>query len=251
MCLIALTWTGSTVYDIELSLVERRAPPPSANSQVFWQPQNTLQNVLRTVILVGSNALMVCLIPLSSSFPLDLNHAQVYRIYSIYGGSPITTSLCIVIYLSFIAIAIVKNLVHFSTQFGGPLALPNVHNISTAYFCLTASLNVLVSILIAAKLLYFRRLSAMYMSIVAIVVESAALYTTCSVIFVILDNVRSPAGFWFGAVVNCSAVRFPFLWNPRGTDRVTVPESRLDYPARRNWIQQQRWWNDYVHARSE
>jgi hypothetical protein len=168
-----------------------------------------------------------------------------------YSGNPITTSLSIVIYLSFIAVAILINLVPLSTQFGGPLALPNVHTIATAFFSLTAALNALVSILIAAKLLYFRRLTAMYVSIVAIIVESAALYATCSVVFVILDHVRSPAGFWFGAVVNCSAVRSSFRSNSQGTDRQTVSQSRLDHPARCDWVQCYQWHDNYVHPGSE
>jgi hypothetical protein len=133
-----------------------------------------------------------------------------------YRGNLMITSLCVVIYLSFIAIAILINLVPLTTQFGGPLALPNVHNIATAFFSLTASLNALVCALITGKLLYFRRLTAMYVSIVAIIVESAAIYATCSIVFVIVDHVRPTVGFWFGAVVNCSAVGSFFALNLSG-----------------------------------
>jgi hypothetical protein len=168
-----------------------------------------------------------------------------------YSGNPITASLSIVIYLTFIAVAILINLVPLSTQFGGPLALPNVHNLATAFFSLSAGLNALVSILIAAKLLYFWRLTAMYVSIVAIIIESVALYTTCSVVFVILDHLRSPAGFWFGAVVNCSAVRALFKANTQRTHRQTVPQPRLDHTARCDWVQRYRWRGNYVHPEGE
>jgi uncharacterized iron-regulated membrane protein len=61
MCLVTLIWTGSTVYDIGLTLVKHRKTRPDANSQAFWQLGNALQNALGTAIFIGSDALMVCI----------------------------------------------------------------------------------------------------------------------------------------------------------------------------------------------
>jgi hypothetical protein len=141
---------------------------------------------------------------------------QVYRAYAMYEGNLKIIALPIAVYLSFIGVAIAINL-SLSNHFGGSLALPNVHVLTTAFFPLSAGLNVLVTILIAAKLLYFRHHVGKYLTIIVVLVESAALYTTCSVVFVILDQIRSPAEFWFGAVVNCSAVCSSFTLQARET----------------------------------
>jgi hypothetical protein len=124
----------------------------------------------------------------------------------LYGQSKKVIVLPLAVFASFIAVAIMMNLLPLSTQFHGPLALPDVEPLATAFYSLSAGLNVLTTGFIATKL--FRSdFSASYISIIVLMVESAVLYTACSVTFVLLDRSSSSAAkTWFAALVTCMAV---------------------------------------------
>ncbi|KAH9841029.1 uncharacterized protein C8Q71DRAFT_742789 [Rhodofomes roseus] len=86
-----------------------------------------------------------------------------------------------------------------------------VVNISIAYYVMSISLNILVTILIASRLLVWRyrmkrhmgsHHTAMYTNVIAIVIESAALYSIFAILFIISFGVGSPVGDLFLQVVN-------------------------------------------------
>jgi hypothetical protein len=123
----------------------------------------------------------------------------------LYGRRRKIMILPLALFASFIAVTVMMNLLPLSAQFGGPVPLPEVAPLAIAYYSLSAALNVLTTGLIATKLIR-SEFSASYVSIVALLVESAVLYTVCSVTFVALDQSSSSAKTWFAALVTCMAV---------------------------------------------
>jgi hypothetical protein len=85
-----------------------------------------------------------------------------------------------------------------------------------------------------------------YTSIVSILAESAALYTTASVIYLVLFNVNSVHAFWFLDVVYVLAVRF-LVFHPlsalKYSHRFYV---RLGSSCVSQWEARMRWADDPI-----
>jgi hypothetical protein len=109
------------------------------------------------------------------------------------------------VFLAFLASGVAVNLAPLSAEFGGRLRLPPVRALATAFYVLSATLNVLVTSVIVCSLVH----RGGSLGAVQVLAESAALYAACSIVFVVLFQTRSPAQSWFGALANCSAVRAP------------------------------------------
>lgn len=93
-----------------------------------------------------------------------------------------------------------------------------VINYQTAFYSLSVSLNILCTIFIAARLWaqhrnikQFRAASSWsYSSVIAIVVESAALYSICGIIYVPLVVRALPQQFPVTAVIGSLSVSLPY-----------------------------------------
>lgn len=89
-------------------------------------------------------------------------------------------------------------------------------NLILAYYVMSLSLNIIVTLLIAGRLLIFRyrmhkimgpHHTSTYSNIVAILVESAALYSVFAVLFIVPFGLGNPVGNIFLQVVNQVQVR--------------------------------------------
>jgi hypothetical protein len=120
--------------------------------------------------------------------------------------------------------------------------LINPTAIVIAHYSLSAILNFMVTAMIAAKLLFHQRQlkqhnvsSNVYISAVGILAESAVLYSTSLIVYVILVARNSPATIWFSAVImsasvstHCSPAHAIIHCRP------AVLEPSLDHPPRFN-----------------
>ena len=91
-------------------------------------------------------------------------------------------------------------------------------NWQTSFYSCTVSHNIMCTVLIAGRLWYHNHRShnlirasetSPYTSIIAIIVESAALYSVCGIIYIPLVVKMLPAQFAFTALVGGLTVRIP------------------------------------------
>jgi hypothetical protein len=110
-----------------------------------------------------------------------------------------------------------RSLVCLSSQFGGKLPFPPVGLLTDVFSAMTASVPIVFTSMICFMLLRHRRLmmrqggalcdkSIPYLSIIAILVESAVPYAVCSWIWVVLSITSNPAIDWFNGVFTAASV---------------------------------------------
>jgi hypothetical protein len=108
-----------------------------------------------------------------------------------------------------------------SPEYGGNLPLPPLELLGEVFYTMTALVTTILTTMICFKLLLQRRRLAsqsgalrangkVYLSVVAILVESAAPYALCSWIWVVLSFTRSFALDWFDGVFIAASVCFLF-----------------------------------------
>lgn len=92
-------------------------------------------------------------------------------------------------------------------------------NLTLSYYVLSLSLNVIVTFLIAGRLLMYRyrmrtvmgiQHTSTYANVVAILVESAALYSVFAILFIVPFGLGHPIGNLFLQVVSQVQVRIMF-----------------------------------------
>ncbi|KLO13649.1 hypothetical protein SCHPADRAFT_915187 [Schizopora paradoxa] len=116
----------------------------------------------------------------------------IYRLYMIWNNNLYVAALPILTLLGSFTVSVL--LLFQLTQPGASLWTRVAISFGIPYWSISISLNVIVTLLIVARLLYMRRVTRIaltpehastYTSIVAILIESAALYSTVGLIFVI------------------------------------------------------------------
>jgi hypothetical protein len=126
----------------------------------------------------------------------------------------------ITLMLRLTGVGIATNLACRSKEFGGTLPLAPLESLAMIFYSLTAAMSIVLTGMICLKLLrHNRQLSSIqpqlsqrcgtkvtYVSIVGILVESAAVYSAACFIFVILTATNSPAQSWFGGVISAASV---------------------------------------------
>jgi hypothetical protein len=92
------------------------------------------------------------------------------------------------------------------------------------FYSLTAAMSIILTGMICVKLLSHKRQmvnpakafkdnGVTYITIVGVLIESAAVYSGTCLIYVILTATSSPAAAWFGGVLSAASVSEPFLFN--------------------------------------
>jgi hypothetical protein len=125
-------------------------------------------------------------------------------------------------YESASGVGIAVNLACLSPEFGGNLPLLPIETLANSFYVLTASMTIMLTSIICFKLLRhkrqmsrqsgaFRDNSAVYLSIVGILVESAMFYSACCWIWVGLIITNNPAIDWFDGILTAASVRAPTL----------------------------------------
>jgi hypothetical protein len=137
----------------------------------------------------------------------------------------LVTIVPILTYLSVVGTGIALNLLCADVHFGGTLTFSEAQSISipTAFWSLSVSLNVLTTLLVAAKLLAHRRqMLALgvhgvhdsvreYTSVVGILAESAALYAVLGCIYIGLFVHNVPVGDPFSSLFAAASYLCPAL----------------------------------------
>ncbi|KAJ7182735.1 hypothetical protein C8R43DRAFT_12207 [Mycena crocata] len=143
---------------------------------------------------------------------------MIYRAYIILGNIQLVLILPVMIYLGVLGTGI--GLLIATGQPGGTFGSGLVGPFGTAFWSTSVALNVIVTLLISTKLLrQHRRLSALhitpagrtYPDIVAIFVESAALYSICGLIYIPLFAMNTPLQYPFSALLASAAGIAPNL----------------------------------------
>ncbi|KAI0324257.1 hypothetical protein GY45DRAFT_1349503 [Cubamyces sp. BRFM 1775] len=136
----------------------------------------------------------------------------LYRTFVIWGGSYFIVTIPACLWMGAVATGIA--LLYNTAQ---PLANLNqgvIIHFQTSFYCLTISLNILCTLLIAGKLwMQHRRVQALraagawsYTMVIAIIVESAALYSLCGIIYIPLIVRSLPLQFPITALVGSLTV---------------------------------------------
>ncbi|PCH42940.1 hypothetical protein WOLCODRAFT_73866 [Wolfiporia cocos MD-104 SS10] len=186
----------------QLAFIQNRNYPggPSAYEEaMFWIPEN----MIGTAVFVIGNWLMDML--LASIWQLLLwtlqTHVhQVWRCYVIHLGVSRIPAWAVMILpcLNLLASFVLGTLFLAKSATSSPFLAVDV---SLAYFSATLCLNVFVTILIVARLLYHRRRlsqfldaaqTSHYASLAAILVESASLYSAFLVFFIVPFALNNP-----------------------------------------------------------
>jgi hypothetical protein len=124
-------------------------------------------------------------------------------------GLTIDTGLSIAVFVTSCGLEVVD---------GGPANVPLYLNIVTAWYAVTAALQVLTTSMIAFKLLQHRRalnkhgLAASasglgYISLASVLAESAVVYTIATIAYIPMIRLEAPVELWWGQVVDSLAVR--------------------------------------------
>jgi hypothetical protein len=138
------------------------------------------------------------------------------------------------------------NLGCLSTQLDGSLHLAPLGTLATAFYSFAAGISILLTGAISLKLFLHKRQMAKqfigkrtsdanYVSILGILMESAAFYSGSCLIFVILDVTGNPSSVWFSGVLSAASVSVPVLYDAIQLAQyslVSVPI--LDYPTCRS-----------------
>jgi len=117
----------------------------------------------------------------------------IYRCYMIWGSCWKVILFPVLLWLGGLSMSIL--LIYESAQPGANFFVGHAVDFGIPYISLTISLNIIVTALICGRLLYLRRqvgnvlgqsYAKMYTSLVAILIESAALFTALGIVYVIV-----------------------------------------------------------------
>ncbi|KZV85732.1 hypothetical protein EXIGLDRAFT_841253 [Exidia glandulosa HHB12029] len=122
----------------------------------------------------------------------------LYRFYIIFGGSVMTVLGPVLVFLGEMGVSIAL-LIALTTE-GKTIRNEVAAQLFTSYFAISISLNVLLTLAIVAKLLFVRRRikhhlqdsSSTYVSVSAMLIESASLYAVCGILFLVPWRLKSP-----------------------------------------------------------
>jgi hypothetical protein len=113
-------------------------------------------------------------------------------------------------------------------------ALPLAYG--TSYYAISLSANIILTLLIIGRLVSYRRTLIQslpaesanhYISLAAVIIESAALYSVFAILFLITYAVNNPTNQVWLAVASACQVRLPFLSaGPLAIDSRTVAANR-------------------------
>ncbi|KAI0648776.1 hypothetical protein C8Q79DRAFT_904402 [Trametes meyenii] len=130
----------------------------------------------------------------------------VYRLTIIWGGSTLLIIIPLCLWAG--AVATGTALLVNTAKPLADLDQDNIIHLQTAFYCLTISLNILCTLLIAGRLWYQQRLVKdvtstpwSYSAIIAVVIESAALYSLCGIVYVPLVIRKLPLQFPITALI--------------------------------------------------
>ncbi|TFY65788.1 hypothetical protein EVG20_g5311 [Dentipellis fragilis] len=166
----------------------------------------------------------------------------LYRLYVIWNRRLIVVALPTAMFATSFSLSIVE--LYNVTQPGASMFSDSAINFGLLYWSFSVSLNILVTLLIVARLLYMRRQltvamapeqARVYISISAMLIESAALYSCTAIVFLIGYARQSPVQFAVEAVELIQGV-CPFMiilrvahGNAFNSDTLRVPESAVEF----------------------
>ncbi|OSC99582.1 hypothetical protein PYCCODRAFT_1438145 [Trametes coccinea BRFM310] len=132
----------------------------------------------------------------------------IYRLFVVWSGSVLIIIVPICLWIGAVStgIALLVN----TAKPAATLVQADIIHFQTAFYCLSISLNILTTLLIAGRLWYqHRQVKSLrapsahwdYTSIIAIVIESAALYSVCGIIYIPLVVRQLPLQFPITALI--------------------------------------------------
>lgn len=106
-------------------------------------------------------------------------------------------------------------------------------DLQTAFYCLTISMNILCTLFIAGRLWYQQRMMRQfsssatwgYSSLIAVVIESAALYSTCGILYIPLIIRKLPLQYPITALIGSLTVRNMIALETEGSSLIWAPQS--------------------------
>ncbi|KAL7278323.1 LOW QUALITY PROTEIN: hypothetical protein ACG7TL_008299 [Trametes sanguinea] len=133
---------------------------------------------------------------------------QIYRLFVVWSGSVLIIIVPICLWIGAVStgIALLVN----TAKPAATLVQADIIHFQTAFYCLSISLNILTTLLIAGRLWYqHRQVKSLraptahwdYTSVIAIVIESAALYSICGIIYIPLVVRQLPLQFPITALI--------------------------------------------------
>lgn len=182
--------------------------------QIVVNATYSINNWLTDAYLVSTSTLGIA----SCFITIDLRSTQLYRCYIIWSETYSVLILPCLIYLGSVACAIA--LLVFAANPGAMYSSHTVQVFGTANWTLSLSLNVIVTVLIAGRLIYYRtRLrevlgpnhGKVYTTILAITVESAALYAIFELMALVAFLTNSPTENVFFPMLGNVQVRDPVM----------------------------------------
>ncbi|KAL7278322.1 hypothetical protein ACG7TL_008298 [Trametes sanguinea] len=133
----------------------------------------------------------------------------IYRLHIVWSGSFLVILLPIFLWMGAVATGVL--LLLDTAKPTATLVAADVIRFQTAFYCMSISLNILTTLLIAGRLWYQQRqmkaLAAVpsarwdYTSVIAIFVESAALYSICGIVYIPLVVRKLPLQYPITALI--------------------------------------------------
>ncbi|KAI1783238.1 hypothetical protein LXA43DRAFT_867559, partial [Ganoderma leucocontextum] len=140
-----------------------------------------------------------------------------YRVFIVWGRSIPIVVVPAIVWLGVVATGFASLVLTSRPQ--ANFQASYVINIEIAFFCLSVSLNILCTLLIAGRLLLHQRdvrqlgftSSRTYTSIVVVIAESAALYSIFGIVSIPLEVLQTPVQFPFNSLVGTLTLISPSL----------------------------------------
>ncbi|KAI9060762.1 hypothetical protein FKP32DRAFT_1013146 [Trametes sanguinea] len=143
----------------------------------------------------------------------------IYRLHIVWGGSFLVIILPIFLWMGAVATGVI--LLLDTAKPTATLVAADVIHFQTAFYCMSISLNIFTTLLIAGRLWYQQRqmkaLTAVpsarwdYTSVIAIFVESAALYSICGIVYIPLVVRQLPLQYPITALIGAFTAIAPSL----------------------------------------
>ncbi|KAJ7869020.1 hypothetical protein B0H13DRAFT_1053555 [Mycena leptocephala] len=191
LCIMNTIWTTTSAYGLQLTFIDNRNYPGSVIG--FLDIEFALTpNVVSLASYITGN------------FMADM--LMVWRCYMVWTASPSSKAKYAIVLPCLMLIASLVLAILFGLQTTGPSGLfgSSTAAFATPYFAVSMILNIIVTILIVVRILFYRRTGviisgASNLSTIAIFIESAALYSIISLLLLVTFALGHPINqIWLG-----------------------------------------------------
>ncbi|KAJ6459748.1 hypothetical protein C8R47DRAFT_994487 [Mycena vitilis] len=198
LCVMNTIWTATSAYGLQLTFIENRNYPGGVIGFLGVEFGLT-PNVVSLASYITGNIMADML--------------MIWRCYMVWEALPGGKAKYAIVLPCLMLVASLVMAILFGLQSTGPSGLfgSSTAAFGTPYFAVSMILNIVVSILIAVRILFYKRTRvvnrASNLSIIAIVVESAAMYSVVSLLLLVTFALGHPINqIWLGIAPSAQVI---------------------------------------------